>query len=100
MRARSARALSRVTAGRLAGCFVRSEPLCRIHECIFGVLALESEPVDPRLRPACSSSSIWPTGPQERCAVGVADPRAAAEALSEETICSFWGRNGNIIIPL
>src|SRR5207249_3625413 len=29
--------------------FVRREPLRRIHECIFGVLALESEPVDPRL---------------------------------------------------
>lgn len=29
--------------------FVRSEPLRRVHECVFGVLALESEPVDPRL---------------------------------------------------
>jgi len=29
--------------------FVRSEPLYRVHECVFGVLALESEPVDPRL---------------------------------------------------
>ena len=29
--------------------FVKREPLRRIHECIFGVLALESEPVDPRL---------------------------------------------------
>jgi protein phosphatase len=29
--------------------FVRREPLCRVHECVFGVLALESEPVDPRL---------------------------------------------------
>jgi protein phosphatase len=29
--------------------FRRSEPLRRIHECVFGVLALESEPVDPRL---------------------------------------------------
>jgi protein phosphatase len=28
---------------------VRGEPLYRIHECVFGVLALESEPVDPRL---------------------------------------------------
>jgi hypothetical protein len=27
----------------------RAEPLWRIHECVFGVLALESEPVDPRL---------------------------------------------------
>jgi protein phosphatase len=29
--------------------FVKREPLRRIHECVFGVLALESEPVDPRL---------------------------------------------------
>jgi protein phosphatase len=29
--------------------FVMNEPLRRIHECAFGVLALESEPVDPRL---------------------------------------------------
>lgn len=29
--------------------FVAGEPLHRVHECAFGVLALESEPVDPRL---------------------------------------------------
>jgi len=29
--------------------FARHEPLRRVHECVFGVLALESEPVDPRL---------------------------------------------------
>jgi len=29
--------------------FVRHDPLRRVHECAFGVLALESEPVDPRL---------------------------------------------------
>jgi protein phosphatase len=29
--------------------FIRREPLRRVHECVFGVLALESEPVDPRL---------------------------------------------------
>lgn len=33
-------ALDRVAAG---------EPLWRVHQCVFGVLALESEPVDPRL---------------------------------------------------
>ena len=27
----------------------RGEPLWRVHECVFGVLALESEPIDPRL---------------------------------------------------
>lgn len=29
--------------------FIRREPLRRVHECIFAVLALESTPVDPRL---------------------------------------------------
>lgn len=29
--------------------FVNREPLYRVHECVFGVLAFESEPVDPRL---------------------------------------------------
>jgi len=27
----------------------RGEPLWRVHQCVFAVLALESEPVDPRL---------------------------------------------------
>ncbi|MCS1350414.1 polynucleotide kinase-phosphatase [Mechercharimyces sp. CAU 1602] len=29
--------------------FGRREPLRRVHECVFGVMALESEPLDPRL---------------------------------------------------
>lgn len=29
--------------------FVALTPLRRVHECVFGILALESEPVDPRL---------------------------------------------------
>lgn len=29
--------------------FVAHSPLRRVHECVFGILALESEPVDPRL---------------------------------------------------
>lgn len=29
--------------------FARREPLRRVHECVAGVLALESEPVNPRL---------------------------------------------------
>jgi protein phosphatase len=29
--------------------FIRHAPLREVHECVFGVLALESEPVDPRL---------------------------------------------------
>lgn len=29
--------------------FVRHEPLRRVHECVFAVLAMESEPIDPRL---------------------------------------------------
>jgi protein phosphatase len=27
----------------------RGEPLWRVHEAVFGILAMESEPVDPRL---------------------------------------------------
>lgn len=30
-------------------CFVHNEPLWRVHQLVFAVLALESEPVDPRL---------------------------------------------------
>ncbi len=29
--------------------FVERQPLAKVHECVLGVLALESEPVDPRL---------------------------------------------------
>ena len=29
--------------------FIDKEPLRRVHQCVFGVLALESEPIDPRL---------------------------------------------------
>ena len=29
--------------------FVAKLPLRQVHECVFGVLALESEPIDPRL---------------------------------------------------
>ncbi len=29
--------------------FVNHAPLTRVHQCVFGVLAMESEPVDPRL---------------------------------------------------
>jgi protein phosphatase len=29
--------------------FVRREPLRQVHECVFGVFAMESEPVAPRL---------------------------------------------------
>ena len=34
---------------RVAGPLRRGEPLWRVHEAVFAVLALESEPVDPRL---------------------------------------------------
>ncbi len=30
-------------------CFIRRESLWRVHQAVFAVLALESEPVDPRL---------------------------------------------------
>ena len=29
--------------------YVNREPLSKVHECVFGILALESESVDPRL---------------------------------------------------
>src|SRR5262249_53312750 len=29
--------------------FVQRQPLRRVHECVFAVLAMESEPIDPRL---------------------------------------------------
>ncbi|MDR0782878.1 MAG: polynucleotide kinase-phosphatase [Propionibacteriaceae bacterium] len=29
--------------------FATGEPLYRVHQCVFGILAMESEPVDPRL---------------------------------------------------
>lgn len=29
--------------------FIAREPLARVHQCTFAVLALESEPIDPRL---------------------------------------------------
>ena len=29
--------------------FTNQSPLARVHECVFAVLALETEPVDPRL---------------------------------------------------
>ncbi len=29
--------------------FVQQQPLRRVHECVFAILALESEPIDPRL---------------------------------------------------
>ncbi|NMG19958.1 hypothetical protein DP116_10985 [Brasilonema bromeliae SPC951] len=29
--------------------FVNRVPLRRVHECVFGILAMESEPVDSRL---------------------------------------------------
>lgn len=29
--------------------FVDNQPFSKVHECVFGILALESEPVDPRL---------------------------------------------------
>ena len=46
--ARSRCASSR-SASRRSSASSRREPLYRVHECVFGVLALESEPVDPRL---------------------------------------------------
>jgi protein phosphatase len=30
-------------------CFVANDSFRRVHECVWGILALESEPIDPRL---------------------------------------------------
>ena len=43
------RCASSRSASRRWSASSRGEPLRRVHECVFGVLALESEPVDPRL---------------------------------------------------
>ena len=39
----------RRSGSRRSNASCAAEPLRRVHECVFGVLALESEPVDPRL---------------------------------------------------
>ena len=39
-----------VFLGELIDRFVAHEPLRRVHECTFGVLALESKPIDLRLQ--------------------------------------------------
>ena len=39
--------------------FILQEPLRRVHECVFGVLALESEPVDPRRTRSAEMADIW-----------------------------------------
>ena len=49
--------------------FVVHEPLDRVHECIFGVLALESEPVDPRPSEVEGSKS-WRPGSGTAVALG------------------------------
>ena len=43
------RCASSASASRRSNASPAREPLYRVHECVFGVLALESEPVDPRL---------------------------------------------------
>ena len=43
------RVRSRNRGPRAEDRFVANEHLARVHECVFGVLALESEPIDPRL---------------------------------------------------
>ena len=38
--------------------FVARAPLRKTHECVFAVLALESEPIDPRLKNRCSADAL------------------------------------------
>ncbi len=47
--------------------FVRDEPLRRVHECVFCVLALESEPVDESCTACCAcggTPSVSRTSPE------------------------------------
>ena len=46
---RAGRCVSSRSASRAWSASSRREPLWRMHQAVFGVLALESEPVDPRL---------------------------------------------------
>ncbi len=50
LKAKCSLAIRAFTLGHKAlSCFVEKEPLHRVHECVFGILALASEPIDPRL---------------------------------------------------
>ena len=54
--------------------FTRGELLYRVHECAFGILALESEPVDPRLWRRCK-------GPASR-----REPHALSPGLADTSL--------------
>ena len=65
----------------------RGEPLWRVHECVFAVLALESEPVDPRLAAAragyaayvrSTRRAVAPCGPLARSPDAAGSSRCAA----------------------
>jgi hypothetical protein len=43
------RCCGKSSSGHEALSALSREPLRRVHECVFAVLALESEPIDPRL---------------------------------------------------
>jgi protein phosphatase len=53
--------------------FVRHEPLRRVYECVFGVLALESEPVDLANRVLICDTNTSTAS----CIVGLSVPRVA-----------------------
>ena len=73
--------------------FVAREPLRRVHECAIGVLALESEPVDPRprRRPASIAppSSTIPI-PRRKSLTPATNSSARRRAASEKrwNMCS------------
>src|SRR4029078_5336853 len=67
--------------------FVAGEPLYRVHERVFGVLALESEPVDPRLSPG-----YWrpPRSPRRRSSLSRSGPRRTARACLVARTTTRW----------
>jgi hypothetical protein len=66
--------------------FVRAEPLRRDHECVFGVLAPESEPVDPRLWPKGGIDD----GQAERLRSAAGCSRAAAATSPSRVTMKGW----------
>lgn len=82
--------------------FVEREPLYRVHECVFGVLAPESEPVDPRLLRRNSRRSGEPCGgaqvakrtePDRRRQGLEGRARASRDLRSKRSVRMTWTMN-------
>ena len=63
----------------------RREPLWRNHEPVFAVLALESEPVDPRLQGSRSENRTTHTDARESRTLITADRRTSSPSKSDAT---------------